>query len=66
MTFFIVSKVEIVYHIDNLTKQNAIFHILICISKRSLYDGFLYWSGRINFDTRNDYFSSGILDVISL
>ena len=42
------SEVEIINNIDNLTEQNAIFHVLVGIGKSGLHDSLFNWGRYVN------------------
>ena len=47
MAFFIVAKIQLVNDIDDLAKQNAVFHVLIGVGKSGLHNGFFDRGGSV-------------------
>lgn len=42
VTFLIIGKVQLIDDIDHLTEQNTVLHILVCVGKGSLHNGFFH------------------------
>ena len=66
MAFLVVGKIQIVNDIDDLTKKNAVFHVLVCIFKGGLHDGLFDRRIRRYLDAFNQDLAVGVLDVVSL
>ena len=66
MTLLIVTKVQVVNHIKDLSQQHAILHVLVGVGKHGLNNGLSNGRARVYLNTFDQDLAVGVLDVLPL